>query len=103
MPCACMLAHGLENVVGGERDVLHAGALVELEILFDLRLSAAFGRLVDGELHVAVAVGHHLRHQRRVFGGDVLVVEVLVELEAHHARVEVDPLVHACQPTLPTM
>ena len=85
---------GVENVVGGQSDVLHAGALVEVEILFDLRLAASFGRLVDGELHVAVAVGHHLRHQRRVFRGDVFVVEVLVELEAHHVGVKLDPLIH---------
>ena len=30
-------ADGVQDVVGGKRDVLHAGAAVELEILFDLR------------------------------------------------------------------
>ncbi len=70
------------------------GPPIELEILLDLRLLFAFGWLVDGELDVAVAVGHHLRHERRVFGGDVLVVEVLVEREAHDVGVELDPLVH---------
>ena len=70
------------------------GPAIEVEILFDLRFLLAFGRLVDGELHVAVAVGHHLRHERGVFGGDVLVVEVLVEREAHDVGVEIDPLVH---------
>ena len=104
MPCSLQLADGVQNVVGGQRDVLHAGAGIEIEILFDLRFLLAFGRLVDGELHVAVAVGHHLRHQRRVLGGDVLVVEVLVEREAHDARRRTST--HSsisCQPTLPTM
>ena len=94
MPCSLQLGDRMQNVVGGERDVLHAGPRIEIEILFDLRFLFAFGRLVDGEFDVAVAVGHHLRHQRGVFGGDVFVVEVLIEREAHHAGVEIDPLVH---------
>src|SRR6266851_1395745 len=85
---------GIEDVGRGEGDVLDAGALVEVEVLLDLGLAAAFGGLVDGELDEAVAVGHHLRHQSRVLGGDVVVVEVLVEREAHDVRVEVDPVVH---------
>ncbi len=85
---------GGEDVVGGEGDVLDAGAVVEVEVLFDLRFAAAFGGLVDGELDVAVAVGHDFGHERGVFGGDVVVVEVLVEREAHDLGVEVDPLVH---------
>jgi hypothetical protein len=68
--------------VGGEGEVLDAGAVVEVEVLLDLRFAAAFGGLVDGELYVAVAVGHDLRHERGVFGGDVVVVEVLVELRS---------------------
>ena len=47
-----------------------------------------------GNFDVAVAVGHHLGHEGGVFGGDVVVVEVLVEAEAHDVGVEVDPLVH---------
>jgi hypothetical protein len=85
---------GGENVVSGQCHVLDAGALVEVEVLLDLRLAAAFGGLVDGELDVAVAVGHDLRHEGGVLGGDVVVVEVLIEREAHHFGVEVDPLVH---------
>ena len=83
-----------EDVVGGERDVLDAGAAVEVEVLFDLRFALAFGGFVDGELDVAVAVGHDLGHERGVFGGDVVVVEVLIEAEAHDVFVEPDPLVH---------
>ena len=93
-PCCFMLRDGGEDVVGGEGHVLDAGAAVEVEVLLDLGLAAAFGGLVDGELDVAVAVGHDLRHERGVFGGDVVVVEVLVEAEAHDVAVEVDPLVH---------
>ena len=74
--------------------MLHAGALVEVEVLLDLGLATALGGLVDGELDVAVAVGHDLGHEGGVFGGDVVVVEVLVEGEAHDVGVEVDPLVH---------
>jgi hypothetical protein len=88
------LGDGGEYVVGGEGHVLDAGAAVEVEVLLDLGLAPAFGWLVDGEFDVAVAVGHHLGHEGGVFGGDVAVVEVLVEAEAHDVAVEVDPLVH---------
>ena len=47
---------GLDDVVGRERDVLHAGAAVELEVLLDLALALALGRLVDRELDLPVAV-----------------------------------------------
>ena len=60
---------------GGDRDVLHAGAAVEIEVLVDLRLLLARGRLVDRELDPAVAVRHHLGHERGILGRDVLVVE----------------------------
>ena len=90
-------AHGLQDVVGGHGDVLHAGAFVEVDVLLDLALFQAFGRLVDGEFDVAVAVGHHFRHQGGVFGGDVLVVEGNEQFEAHHVLVELDPLVHGAE------
>src|ERR687886_1937048 len=44
------LGHGADDVARGYRDVLGAGALVELEVLVDLRLALALGRLVDREL-----------------------------------------------------
>ena len=74
--------------------MLHAGATVEVEVLFDLGFAAAFGGFVDGEFDEAVAVGHDFGHEGGVFGRDVVVVEVLVEREAHDFGVKVDPLVH---------
>ena len=56
------------------------------------------GRLVDRELDPAVAVGHDLRHQRRVLGVDDLVVVVDQLGEAEHVAVEVDELVHLAEP-----
>ena len=70
------------------------GPLIELQILFDLRFALALGRLVDRKLHALVAVRHHLRHQRRIFRADVVVVEVLVHAEAHHVAIEIHPAVH---------
>ena len=40
----------------GQREVLHAGAAVELQVLLDLRLALALGRLVDRELEPPGAV-----------------------------------------------
>ena len=88
------LGDGGENIFGGEGEMLHTRALVKIEILLDLRFAASLSRLVNGKFDVAIAVRHHLRHEGGVLGGDVTVVEVLVEREAHHFRVEVDPLVH---------
>ena len=50
------------------------------------------GRLVDRH-HDLRAVPHDRRHQRRVLGADLVVVEVLQLGEAHHVGVEVDPVV----------
>ena len=75
-------------------DVLHARPAVVLQVLVDLRLPLALGRLVDRELDPPGAVLHHLRHQGRVLGADVLVVERDELLEAEHLAVELDPLVH---------
>src|SRR5688572_30812211 len=52
-----------EDVVRGEREVLHAGPAVELEILVDLRLLLALRRLVDRELDALVPARDDLRHQ----------------------------------------
>src|SRR4051794_3340388 len=54
-----------DDVGRAQRDVLHAGAAVEVEVLLDLALLAAVGRLVDRQDHRG-SVPHHRRHQRRV-------------------------------------
>ena len=40
---------GGDDVVGAQGDVLHAGAAVAVEVLLDLALAPALGRLVDGQ------------------------------------------------------
>lgn len=84
-----------QDVVRGERDVLHARPAVELQVLVDLRLAPALRRLVERELHLAGAVRDDLRHQRRVLGRDVVADELGHVGEAHDPVVEVGPLVHA--------
>src|ERR671938_1657878 len=49
---------GLDDVRRRERDVLHAGAAVEVEVLLDLALPLALGRLVDRELDLPFAAEH---------------------------------------------
>ena len=77
--------------------MLRAGPAVEVEVLLDLALALALGRLVERELDLPRAVGHDLRHQRRVLGRDVLVGEVDHLGHPEHALVEPDPLVHAAE------
>ena len=89
--------HARADVGRGERQVLHAGAAVELQVLVDLRLLLADGGLVERELHPVVAARHHLAHQRRVLGGDVVADELGHVGEAHDPVVEVDPLVHRAE------
>ena len=84
----------LHDVVRLHRHVLDSRTAVELEVLLDLTLALALRRLVDRELDLPLAVRHHLRHERRVLGGDVLVREVRELAESEHALVEADPLVH---------
>src|SRR5262245_39603555 len=86
-----------DDVLGLHGDVLHARAAVELEVLLDLALPLPLGGLVDRELDLPGAVRHHLRHERRVLGRDVVVREVRELREAEDARVEVDPLVHTAE------
>ena len=91
-------ADGVDDVVGGHGDVLHAGAAVELQVLLDLRPPPRLGRLVDRELDPARAVLHHLRHQGRVLGADVLVVEVDELREAEHVARRTRPTRSSCLP-----
>ena len=71
--------------------------MVELEVLLDLALALALGRLVDGELDLPLAVRHHLRHERRVLRRDVLVGEVQHLGHPEDALVEPDPVVHPAE------
>src|SRR6185503_21036270 len=48
---------GAENVARGQREVLGAGAVVEVEVLVDLRALLADSGLVERELHAVVAAG----------------------------------------------
>jgi non-specific serine/threonine protein kinase len=89
--------HRLADVRGGEGQVLHAGAAVELQVLVDLRLLLAGGGLVQRELHPVVTARHHLAHQRRVLGGDVVADELGQVGEAHDPVVEGDPVVHGTE------
>src|SRR6187200_2217208 len=59
-PALAHLGDRLDDVAGGDGDVLRAGAAVELEVLVDLRLALALGGLVDRELHEALAVADDL-------------------------------------------
>ena len=86
--------HRADDVVGGDGDVLHARALVEVDVLLDLGFLAAFRRLVDRELDAAVAVAHHLGHERGVLRRNVLVVKRHELGKAHHLGVEFAPGVH---------
>src|SRR5688500_2829208 len=88
---------GRDDVLRLERDVLDAGAAVELEVLVDLALPLPLGRLVDRELDLAAAVRHHLRHERRVLGLDLVVAEVDDVRHPEDALVELDPVVHPAE------
>src|SRR5437667_109535 len=79
------------------RDVLDAGAVVELEVLLDLALALPLGRLVDRELDLAAPVRHHLRHQRRVLRLNLIVAEVDDVGHAEDALVKLHPGVHASE------
>ena len=81
--------------------MLHARAAVEIEVLLDLGFPFSLGRLVDRELDPARSVRHHLRHERGVFGRDVLVVEMLELAEPHDVAVVGDVAVHVPQRHVP--
>jgi predicted ATPase/DNA-binding CsgD family transcriptional regulator len=91
------LVHACADVGGRQGQVLHAGAPVVLQVLVDLGLALAFGRLVERELDPVVAARDDLAHQRRVLGGDVVADELGHVREAHDPVVERDPLVHGAE------
>ncbi len=88
------LRYSTDDVVSGHGNVLHSRSAVEIEVLFDLRLAAALRGLVDRKPNALVSVRHDFRHQCRVFGRDVFVIEMLEHAEAHDMLVEFDPGVH---------
>ena len=97
MPRALSSSTHLDDVARGDRDVLRARAAVVLQVLVDLRLALALGRLVERELHAPVAVGDDLRHQRGVLGRDVVVGEVQHLAHPEDVLVVLDPLVHVAE------
>lgn len=64
-----------DDVGCSQGDVLHAGAVEEFDVFFDLGLSFAVGGLVDGHLDELVGGSHDDRLERGVFGEDVFVVD----------------------------
>jgi hypothetical protein len=88
---------GADDVARGQRDVLRARALVELEVLVDLRLALARGGLVDRELHAPVAARDDLRHERAVLRRDRLVGEVDHLGHPEDVLVVLDPLLHRAE------
>ncbi len=55
---------GGDDVVRDQGNVLDARPAVELQVLLDLTLALALGRLIGRELDLPGAVLHDLRHQR---------------------------------------
>lgn len=103
-------AHRRDDVLGVERDVLHAGAAVVVDILLDLALPLAGRWLVDRHLDGLLKVGHDDGAQRRELGVQLGVVDgpesveeqrlfvplcgrlhLVVGLVAHHVVDEVEP------------
>lgn len=75
------VSHGREDVVGAQRNVLHAGRAVVVDVLLDLRLALSGRRLVDGHLYGLLPVGHDDGAQGRVVGGQLLVVHAPETME----------------------
>src|SRR5207247_10441270 len=90
-PLRVHVCYGVDDVARGQRNVLHAGPAVVIQVFLDLRPGAPAGGLVDGKLDPLVAVGHDFGHERGVFRADVRVVEVLVDAEAQDLVVKPSP------------
>src|SRR5229473_1615992 len=80
----------LVDVVGAERDVLDALAVIGREVFLDLRL--VVGALVDRDADLAARAGHRLALQPGELAFDV---EVADFAEIEEAFVEIGPLRHA--------
>src|SRR5207245_4650587 len=79
--------YGFEDIAREQRDMLHAGPVMEIEILLDLALLSTLGRLLDRELDGERIVGHHDAHQGAVLGGNIFVIKAYEAAEAQHATV----------------
>ena len=77
--------------------MLAARSLIKLQILVDLGFLLSLRRLVERELDPTVSIGDDLGHQRRVLGGDRLVVEGDQLGETEDVGVVLDPLVHGAE------
>ena len=84
---------GRDDVVGAQRDVLHAGAVVGARRTpgSGSSCSPSAGSLIG--ITIVDAVPHDRRHQRRVLGADLVVVEVQQLAEPEHLAVEAHPVV----------
>ncbi len=82
-------AHGLVDVVGGQRDVLDALAVVFADEFLDLRF--VVGRLVDRDADLAAGRGHGTGEQTGQLAFDV---EVANLAEVGDALVETGPDIH---------
>ena len=89
-----MAADRADDVGRGQGDVLDARTAVGVEVLGDLALLEARGRLVDGH-DDAGAVVHHRAAQGRVLRRDLVGVEVAHLAEAQHLDVPGHPVVKA--------
>lgn len=83
-----------DDIRSAKRNVLHAGAAVEIDVLFNLALFLAVGRLVDGHLDDVVGRAHDHAFERGVLGADVLIVHTPEAVEAEHALVVGAYVVH---------
>ena len=77
--------------------MLHTRTAVIIQILLNLRFAQSIRRFVDGEFDAATSTRHHFRHEGRILGGDVVVIEMDVLRESHHVFVEIDPVLHVSQ------
>lgn len=87
-------ANGRKDVAGVERNVLHTGSGIIVDVLLDLRTLLAQGRLVDGHFDRLLVVADDNRTKRRVFGVDLLVVDRPEAMELQIALVPFGSVFH---------
>jgi hypothetical protein len=90
MPVVLHALHRVIDIIGAQRDVLDALAVVLVQVFRDLRLVVR--RFVDRNAHLAARGSHGLRLQAGQLAFDV---EVADFAEVEQALVEVGPFLHA--------